>query len=53
MISYDFPILGFMHITSFENDPGCFLIYFGHPGVFKDNNSWFWEPGTRPEVPKS
>ena len=27
--------------------------YFLHPGVSKDKNSWFWESGTRPEIPKS
>ena len=30
-----------------------FLNYLRYPGVSKDKDYWFWEPWTRPEIPKS
>ena len=32
---------------------GFVLIDIRYPGVSKYENSWFWEPGTRPKIPKS
>ena len=32
---------------------GDFSDLLRYPGVSKDTNNWFSEPGTRPEIPKS
>ena len=36
-----------------QNDLGLLLDYLECPGASKDNIKWFWEPWTRPEIPKS
>ena len=47
-----FKVFRFIKIRGLQC-PRVVLDLFRCPVVSKDKSSWFWEPGTRPKIPKS